>query len=297
MRGKIPSPFGPNAADNAYSPAFFVERPENPAGSVLFASPHSGSEYPSSMREALRIPLINIRRTEDAFVDALFSEVPILGATLVRARYGRGFVDLNRDPRELDPDMFLDGPPRACGAPTARVQAGLGCLPKISAYGEPVYARRMTKKEGEQRLKDVHDAYHGCLRTELACLKDSEGEAVLIDCHSMPSTQPGGRILSDFVLGDRFGSSCDARLTGLVERTLKSMGYSVVRNAPYAGGYTTRKYGRPRRGLHALQIEINRGLYMDESRLVPTSGFYGLKQDITALCRLVLDFSSQALAA
>ncbi|MEL6472517.1 MAG: N-formylglutamate amidohydrolase [Pseudomonadota bacterium] len=264
---------------------------------VLFASPHSGTVYPEAMQRDLRVPLLEIRRTEDAFVDELFEIAPDLGATLVSARYGRGFVDLNRDARELDPSMFSDGAPRASGLPTARVEAGLGCLPRICSRGREIYARRMTKSEGERRLADVHDSYHGWITQTLAALRERHGEAVLIDCHSMPSSQPGRRGLPDIVLGDRFGSSCSARLTGLVERTFKSMGYSVTRNAPYAGGYTTRRYGRPRRGTHALQIEINRSLYMDESSLSPHAGFDTLRDDISAMCRTLVDFCKATAAA
>lgn len=243
------------------------------------------------------MPLMDIRRTEDAFIDELFGEAPALGATMITARYGRGFIDLNRDPRELDPDMFSDGAPRTSGAPTARVEAGLGCLPRISVHGEQVYCHRLTRAEGEKRLSEVHDAYHHSIRTELDSLREAHGEVVLIDCHSMPSSQPSRRTMPDIVLGDRFGSSCDTRLTGLTERTFRTMGYTVTRNAPYAGGYTTRRYGRPRRGVHALQIEINRNLYMDEIRLRPHAGFETLKADITTLCRALLDYSARAVAA
>ncbi len=282
---------------SGYAPGHAIHRASPPEGPILFTSPHSGHEYPESMQRDLCVPLMDIRRTEDAFVDELFGEVPALGATFIAARYGRGFVDLNRDARELDPGMFSDGSPRTSGAPTARVEAGLGCLPRISAHGDQVYKRRLTKAEGERRLVDVHDAYHSTVQAELNALREAHGEAVLIDCHSMPSSQPGRRILPDIVLGDRFGSSCDTRLTGLAERTLRSMGYSVARNAPYAGGYTTRRYGRPRRGVHALQIEINRSLYMDEVRLRQHAGFETLKADITALCRALLDYSARAVAA
>lgn len=280
-----------------YAPAFGITRASPPAGPILFASPHSGTEYPAEMTEALCVPLIDVRRTEDTHVDALFSEVPALGATLVAARYGRGFVDLNRDARELDPAMFTDGAPRKSGLPTARVEAGLGALPRVSAHGDHIYGRRMTRMEGERRLSEVHDAYHALISSELDTLRDTHGEAVLIDCHSMPSSQTGRRMLPDIVLGDRFGSSCDTRLTGLTERTFRAMGYSVARNSPYAGGYTTRRYGRPRRGMHALQIEINRALYMDEASLKAHAGFETLKRDITALCRILLDYSNQAAAA
>jgi len=241
------------------------------------------------MVDDLRVPLIDLRRTEDAFVDELFAGVPAAGGHLVHANYARGYVDLNRDARELDPSMFHDGPPRTVALPTPRVDAGLGCLPKVAAGGEPIYANPMSRTEGEYRLSQVHDAYHGFLRKTLNHFMAEAGIAVLIDCHSMPSHQPGRRKLPDIVLGDRFGSSCSSKLTNLAERTFRQLGYEVARNAPYAGGYTTRCYGRPRRGIHALQIEINRSLYMDEATITPSKGFKTVQNDlktvITGLCQ------------
>ncbi|KCZ90037.1 N-formylglutamate amidohydrolase [Hyphomonas johnsonii] len=276
-----PEPVGATVFDVPYT----LVRPAKAAAPVLFASPHSGNVYPDAMKAALCVPLIDVRRTEDAFVDELFSDAPQLGAVLMAARYGRCVADLNRDPRELDAGMFSDGAPRPCGLPTARVDAGLGCLPRVAARGEAIYARRLTRAEGEARLARVHDAYHDQLGQELGVMRDLHRHALLIDCHSMPSVQPGRRHLADIVLGDRFGSSCDPRLTGRVERAFRAQGLSVARNAPYAGGYTTRRYGRPKRGVHALQIEINRGLYMDEHAIAPSDRFDSIRAivaDVTA---------------
>lgn len=263
-----PHPFGA---------AYDVTPGETPSAPVVFASPHSGSLYPEDMQAALCVPLMDVRRTEDAFVDELFSSAPSLGASLVAARYGRSVVDLNRDPHELDPAMFSDGAPRPCALPTARVEAGLGCLPRVGARGEAIYGRLLSRAEGEARLTHVHDAYHGHLADRLDALRREHGFALLIDCHSMPSVQPGRRSLTDIVLGDRFGSSADTRLMSRIERSFRARGFTVARNAPYAGGYTTRRYGRPRRGIHALQVEINRGLYMDEQRVTRSSGYAALK--------------------
>ena len=268
----------PADAGSALAEAPFDVTPAmEPAAPVLFASPHSGSHYPASMQEALCVPLIDVRRTEDAFIDELFAGAPALGASLVAASYGRSVVDLNRDPHELDAAMFHDGPPRPCALPTARVEAGIGCLPRVGARGEAIYGRLLSRAEGEERLVHIHDAYHLHLTAELDALRCAHGQALLIDCHSMPSLQPGRRTLTDIVLGDRFGSSADPRLMARIERSFRAQGFTVARNAPYAGGYTTRRYGRPRRGIHALQVEINRGLYMDEQRITRASGYYALK--------------------
>lgn len=258
---------------DAFEAPFLLCEPQEAVAPVIFASPHSGKLYPPQMVEALCVPLMDVRRTEDAFVDELFGSAPAHGATLLSARYGRSVVDLNRDPHELDPAMFHDGPPRACALPTPRVEAGLGCLPKVGARGEGIYGRLLSKAEGEDRLANIHDVYHGRLTSLLDSSRSHHGRTLLVDCHSMPSVQPGRRNLPDIVLGDRFGSSCDHRLVNRLERVFRNHGLTVARNAPYAGGYTTRRYGRPRRDLHAVQIEINRGLYMDEQTVTRSSGF------------------------
>ncbi|CUS56318.1 N-formylglutamate deformylase [hydrothermal vent metagenome] len=281
------------AATPRYETPYRLVTPEKMLAPVIFASPHSGSLYPHEMREALCVPVDTVRRTEDAFVDELFSAVPEQGGILVAAKYARTVADLNRDPRELDPNMFSDGVPRPCGMPTARVEAGLGCLPRVAARGEAIYARRLTRSEGEARLSGIHDIYHQCLATELGSLKERHGRAFLIDCHSMPSVQPGRRNLADIVLGDRFGSSCDPRLTGRIERAFRANGFSVARNAPYAGGYTTRRYGRPKRDFHAVQIEINRGLYMDEQAVETSAGFAQMQQVLSAIVVEILDVATQ----
>lgn len=282
----------PPAESETYEIPYTLTRPEAAQAPFLFASPHSGSLYPASMLEALCVPLIDLRRTEDAFVEELFGAAPAAGATLIAARYGRSVADLNRDPRELDPSMFEGSPPRSCGLPTARVEAGLGCLPRVAARGEEIYARRLTREEGEARLSLIHDAYHDRIGEELAALRETHGRAVLIDCHSMPSVQPGRRGLADIVLGDRFGSSCDPRLTARAEREFRDLGFSVARNAPYAGGYTTRRYGRPKRGIHALQIEINRGLYMNEQDVARLATFGALRAAIGDVIAGLMDVAA-----
>lgn len=261
-------------------PAFELRRANPLAAPVIFASPHSGSFYPADFQETLQVPLIDLRRTEDAFIDEVFADAVDQGAIQLSANYGRSYVDLNRDARELDANMFVDGTPLITGMQSARVKAGLGALPRVAASGQDISAAPITKAEGSFRLSHVHEAYHGTLSAELNVLKNDWSDIFLIDCHSMPSKQPGRSGLPDIVLGDRFGSSCSAKLTSVVERCFRRGGLTVTRNAPYAGGYTTRRYGRPKRGVHALQIEINRGLYLDEAYVSKSRGFVALQSQV-----------------
>lgn len=275
----------------AVIPAFEIERGARVSAPVIFASPHSGCHYPQAMQDMLSVPLSDLRRTEDAFVDELYGEASALGSVQIRGNYGRAYVDLNRDARELDASMFKDGAPRVAGMPSARVKAGLGCLPRVGASGREIYAEPITKAEGAFRLTEVHDRYHAALQSEIEALKTDWSDIFVIDCHSMPSRQPGRSNMPDIVLGDRFGSSCSARLTSLVERYFRRQNLSVARNAPYAGGYTTRRYGRPRRGTHVLQIEINRALYMDEMSIEKSRGFAKLRTQLTELIQDIQDLA------
>lgn len=239
----------------------------------------------------LQVSIEDLAQTEDAFIDELFDSASIAGSTMIKAVYGRAYVDLNRDSRELDPAMIDGKPPRACSLMTPRVEAGLGCLPRIGASGVDIYRRKLTPDEVESRLCSVYDTYHGEIRRQLMSLRENWGEAFLLDCHSMPSHQPGRKSLPDIVLGDRFGSSCSSRMISLAERTLRNMGYSVARNAPYAGGYTTRLYGRPKSRIHALQIEINRKLYMHERSVVKSRNFEIIQRDMSRFVHTLSDFA------
>ncbi len=272
--------------------AYRLARGNALAAPVIFASPHSGSHYPASFQDRLQVPLLDLRRTEDAYVDDIISPAPDKNVILIAANYARCYVDVNRDARELDASMFSDGVPRTCGMPSARVRAGLGCLPRVGASGREIYSAPLSQAEGADRLDRVYDGYHGALNAELENLKQDWSDVVMIDCHSMPSVQPGRPGLPDIVLGDRFGSSCSGRLTNVVERTFRRQGLSVARNAPYAGGYTTRRYGRPRGGVHVLQIEINRKLYMDEILVEKSIHFESLKR---VMAEIIDEVSAYAL--
>jgi N-formylglutamate amidohydrolase len=291
------------SADPPGSPAHDLLRatpaPLPPPTALVFASPHSGSIYPPDMMSAARLDAQAIRGSEDAFVDRIIAGAPALGVAVIQARLARAYIDLNREPWELDPAMFEDDLPDYARSHSARVAAGLGAIARVAGEGRQIYARKLTFAEAQARIDLAHRPYHDALDRLLAAARATHGVAILVDWHSMPAaaaqSQRGrGGGPCDIVLGDRFGAACSATLTGLVERELESLGYRVARNTPYAGGYTTEHYGRPARRTHALQIEINRALYMDEVTREPTDGLERLAADAERLTRALtaLDLAS-----
>jgi N-formylglutamate amidohydrolase len=245
--------------------------PRRQTAPVVVASPHSGSVYPAKFLAQTAVPLAALRRAEDAFVDELFAAAPALGIPLLAARFPRSFVDANREPYELDPGMFEGPLPRPLNHRTTRVAAGLGMIPRVAASGEAIYRGRVPSDEIEHRLQTCWRPYHAALSALIEQTHRQFGIAFLVDAHSMPSSASGAgprerdhRV--DIVLGDNHGESCAPDLVDCAERWFANHGLRVQRNQPYAGGFTTQRYGRPGIGRHALQIEINRALYMNETR-------------------------------
>ncbi|MGE3303098.1 MAG: N-formylglutamate amidohydrolase [Hyphomonadaceae bacterium] len=253
---------------------------------LVFASPHSGRRYPEDMLAHAQVGLDSLRRAEDAFVDELFSGAAKHGAVVLCAAVARAYVDVNRDPDELDPDMFDAPIPEGLAPASARVQAGFGAIPRVAGDGRPIYRAKLSAAEAGRRIAAVHRPYHTALSTLLAGARARFGCAVLIDCHSMPSAARGP-LAPDIVLGDRYGVSCHAAITALAQATLTKLGYRVARNAPFAGGHSTQIYGQPAVRQHALQIEINRGLYLDENTLRPGPGFARLHADMARLTEVL----------
>ncbi|HEV2364009.1 MAG TPA: N-formylglutamate amidohydrolase [Caulobacteraceae bacterium] len=279
--------------------AFVVERPLKgaPVTPLVFASPHSGRIYPRTLNARLAAPAI--RGSEDAFVDELIAPAPRFGVRAIAARLARVFVDVNRHPFELDPAMFEDDLPHWARARTPRVAAGLGAIAKIVREGEEVYDRKLSFSEARWRIEAAHRPYHAALSALVAEAKAAAGLAILVDWHSMP-TPPAGALPcrgrpADIVIGDRFGCSCASAVARLFEAALTDLGYRVARNSPYAGGYTTEHYGAPGAGVHALQIEIARSLYLEEASLTPTAGFAALAADLERLFALVAGLDWRAL--
>lgn len=273
---------GASLPDARPEPPFVLVEPLHRTSPLIFASPHSGRRYPADLLADARVGLISLRRTEDAYVDELFAGVAAHGASLLSATFARAYVDLNRDAAELDPEMFDERPPASVHTTSARVQAGLGAIPRVSGDGQAIYRRKLSLHEASRRIDAVHRPYHDTLQNLLLETKAQFGCAVLIDCHSMPSNARGAHA-PDIVLGDRFGASCHPSVTALAEATLRRMNYRVARNAPFAGGHTTQTYGRPAQRVHALQIEINRALYVDERTLVRTNGHTRVRADMSRL--------------
>jgi len=270
-------------------PAFEILTPDLVAGPFVFNSPHSGRIYPRAFLEQARLDFDTLRRSEDSFVDELFADVVGAGLPLMRALFPRAFLDLNREPYELDPRMFDGRLPAFANTRSIRVSGGLGTIARVVGEAQEIYQRRLTVAEALERIETYYKPYHQALRRLISRTHRSFGVAVLVDCHSMPSgpvREEGAR--ADFVLGDRYATSCAPFITDLVERELTARGYVVVRNKPYAGGYITEHYGNPAAGLHAIQIEINRGLYMDEASYARGPGFARVRGDLFAVaCRLM----------
>ena len=251
--------------------------PERQRLPLVVASPHSGSTYPPDFVAASRLDRLTLRRSEDCFVHDLFDAAPRLGAPLIRALFPRAYVDPNREPFELDPAMFRDELPAYVNSRSPRVAAGLGTLARVVANGAEIYQRKLSFAEAMERLRDCYWPYHQALRRLIDETVQRFGYCILIDCHSMPSAGgPGdldqGPSTVDIVLGDNHGTACAPQVMETATEALASEGMTVTRNTPYSGGFVTRHYGRPAQAVHALQIEINRSLYMDEERILRGPG-------------------------
>ena len=265
-----------------FDPPFVLSEPAAQTIPFVFNAPHAGAIYPASFLASSRLDAVALRRSEDAYVDELFAPVTELGAPLMAARFPRAYLDLNREPYELDSRMFDGRLPPFANTRSMRVAGGLGTIPRIVADGQEIYHSRLAVDEALHRIEWLYKPYHRVLRQLLRRTAELFGHAVLIDCHSMPSssvTRDDGS-KADIVLGDRYGTSCASPLIDLVEAALRARGYTVTRNKPYAGGFITEHYGEPASGRHALQVEINRALYMDERSMVKRSGFAVLAEDL-----------------
>jgi N-formylglutamate amidohydrolase len=266
-------------------PPFEIREPEEARGAVLFNSPHSGRVYPRDFLIASRLDLVTLRRSEDSFVDDLVAGVVRRGYPLMLAHFPRCYVDVNREPYELDPRMFEGRLPSFANTRSMRVAGGLGTIARVAGDAQEIYDRRLLVDDALRRIETLYKPYHRALRRLFTRIHRDFGAAMLIDCHSMPSAAGprDERPRADIVLGDRYGTSCVAAVVETAEATLKRLGYTVSRNKPYAGGFITEHYGNPATGLHSLQLEVNRALYMDERRYECTPSFARLATDLEDL--------------
>ena len=279
----------PFKVSSEFEPPFTILRPEQQMAPFVLCSPHSGHNYPREFLAQSRLDPMTLRKSEDCFVDELFQGAADLGVPMIAARFPRAYLDVNREPYELDPELFADPLPDYANSKSVRVVGGLGTIARIVADGEEIYRERLDVEEALGRIDQLYFPFHNALEGLIAETKARFGYAVLIDCHSMPSAQMAQSMgpRPDFVLGDRFGSACDPKLTRFLRDTLAVEGYDVHLNRPYAGGYITEHYGRPFRGVQAVQVEINRALYLDEVRLIRAAGFNRLKTDITRIAGML----------
>jgi len=265
--------------DSMQKIAYHIHRPEQDESCVVFASPHSGSAYPADMITRTILNDRMIRSSEDAFVDELFDSAPDFGARFIKAAVPRAYVDFNRSADELDPAL-IEGVRRQGHNP--RVTSGLGVIPRVVANGRAIYRGKIKMSEAQARLNAYWHPYHQMLQSLLSEAMAYHGQAILVDCHSMPHeavenvTRSGAR-RPDVVLGDRFGAAASGGVVDRVEEAFKAQGFAVARNTPFAGAYIAQTYGRPTRGQHAVQIEIDRALYMDEKRIERSKDFYAVR--------------------
>lgn len=269
-----------------------IAMPAQRLTSVVFSSPHSGAAYPRSFLRQTVLDEHAVRSSEDAFVDQLFADAQVFGAPLLSAEVPRAYVDLNRSHEELDPAV-ISGIARLAHNP--RVSSGLGVVPRVVANGRAIYRGKITREEAQLRLSAYWFPYHDMLQSLMDDSLAAFGEAILVDCHSMPheainalDRTPGGR--PEIILGDRFGASAHCEIVDQIEAAFTRAGLRVGRNAPFAGAYITQHYGRPSRGQHAIQIEIDRSIYMNEQQIRPNRNFdtfrRALRGVIAEICRI-----------
>lgn len=290
----IGPPLDGAAEAGAIRQPFDVVRPARRTSPALFASPHSGRIYPPQFLASSRLDATTIRQSEDAFVDWLFASAPAAGAPLLKALFPRAYVDPNREAFELDPGMFKDALPACARTDTRSVAVGLGTIPKIVSSGGEIRAHKMSFQQALAMIEQCYEPYHAALGNLIAETTARFGACLLLDCHSMPSRAGGGG-LADIVLGDCHGTTAAPAVLGRIEQAFRGAGFKVKRNRPYAGGYTTQHYANPAAGIHTVQIEINRGLYMDETNVRPLPAISALRQRLDTVIGPIAAIDAAAL--
>lgn len=284
-----------------FAPPFTIIEPQVQVAPFIFSSPHSGRKYPKAFLEASTLDALSLRRSEDSFVDEIFADAPRLGVPFLCAEFPRAFLDVNREPFELDPLMFKEPLPTYVNTRSRRVASGLGTIARVVSDGRNIYRNKLTLADALERIDRLHRPYHEALGNLVDATRARFGAACLIDCHSMPSSSSsigyGGRCRNraDIILGNRHGTSCSPLIIEEAERVLQDCGYKVTRNEPFAGGYCTQRFGRPAKGLHSLQIEISRELYMNEATLERTEGLTRLRRNMALLVEALTSLDASDL--
>lgn len=282
-----------------FDPPISVIGPRPTQSPLVFSFAHSGRQYPPEFLSQTRLTLRDLRRSEDAYVDQLFPDEALKDACFIKALFPRTWVDANRHPQAFDPEMFVDSVPVNAHQSSLQVRAGFGVIPKLAAQGYPIYSHRLTFKQAGLRLKQTHIPYHQELKWRLMLAKQCFGFAILVDCHSMPSEarSESASGLAQIVLGDRHGRSCNSSLRDCLSNAISKQGFTINYNQPFAGGYSVQRYGKPDAGIHAIQIEVSRSLYMNEETLEKNDNFkdisYRLTEVMRALQTFALSFDSQ----
>ncbi len=271
--------------DGELSPPFEIVEPAEWRAPIIFNSPHSGSAYPAEFLTASRIELAALRRSEDSFMDELIGGLSDRGFPTVRVNFPRSYVDVNREPYELDPRMFIGRLPSFANTRSMRVAGGLGTIPRVVGDGQEIYRERLSVDDALARIEALYKPYHRALRRLINKAHQTFGTVVVVDCHSMPSigVSRDEPRRPDVVIGDRYGTSCAPLLPDMIEQIMKGLGYSLGRNKPYAGGFITEHYGNPASGLHTIQLELNRAIYMDERRRERGPRFAQVTEDFVIL--------------
>ena len=271
--------------DGELSPPFEIVEPAEWRAPIIFNSPHSGSAYPAEFLTASRIELAALRRSEDSFMDELIGGLSDRGFPTVRVNFPRSYVDVNREPYELDPRMFIGRLPSFANTRSMRVAGGLGTIPRVVGDGQEIYRERLSVDDALARIEALYKPYHRALRRLINKAHQTFGTVVVVDCHSMPSigVSRDEPRRPDVVIGDRYGTSCAPLLPDMIEQVMKGLGYSLGRNKPYAGGFITEHYGNPASGLHTIQLELNRAIYMDERRRERGPKFAQVTEDFVTL--------------
>jgi N-formylglutamate amidohydrolase len=274
---------------------YVLQRPENRTSCVIFASPHSGRDYPAEMVQQSVLSPLQLRSSEDAHVDRLYADVPRFGAVMVAATYPRAWVDLNRRADEMDPALVAGA---SCVGLNPRIASGLGVIPRVVAGGRSIYRGKISREEAQERIRTVWQPYHRLLQAVIDESLALFGQSILIDCHSMPrealsAVRSGKGRRPEVVIGDRYGASANPSIVIEVERAFRQQGFEVARNVPFAGAFVTQHYGHPARRCHAVQIEIDRSVYMNELTLVPHSDFNEIRARVGAAAKVIAEIGAE----